>query len=201
MSIEEASEIKNTRLEPDQWVDAFGDDLYRFAWRLLGDPNTAEEIVQDTFLAGLSAFHQFEGSGSQLSWLITILKRKILDRARAQARRDQDRLQEKETGGLYGLFDENGNWSPDEFTWRFPDERIQMDELQTLVTECLNKLPQGQADVFRLMVMHEMESNDICHQLQITVANLWIRMHRARLGMAKCVGAKWFDNEGAGNVK
>ena len=58
----------------------------------------------------------------------------------------------------------------------------------------MSHLPSNQADVFMLSVMEEMDSEEICQELSITPSNLWVRMHRARLGLAKCVGAKWFDS-------
>ena len=66
-----------------------------------------------------------------------------------------------------------------------------MSELSEVVQECLKDIPKGQADVFVLSVMEEMDSDSICEQLSITPSNMWVRMHRARLGLAKCVSAKW----------
>ena len=67
---------------------------------------------------------------------------------------------------------------------------------------CLSHLPPGQADVFVLSVMEEMDSDEICRELEITSANLWTRLHRARLGLAKCVGSRWFtDGEGPNHDK
>jgi RNA polymerase sigma-70 factor (ECF subfamily) len=70
-----------------------------------------------------------------------------------------------------------------------------MKELWQVVRECLRNLPQGQADVFTLSVMEEMDTDEICSELDITPANLWVRMHRARLGLARCVGARWHDHK------
>ncbi|MEM7457003.1 MAG: sigma factor-like helix-turn-helix DNA-binding protein, partial [Planctomycetota bacterium] len=68
-------------------------------------------------------------------------------------------------------------------------------ELMAIVNDCLTTLPQGQADVFMLSVMQGMDSDEICNELSITPSNLWVRMHRARLGLAKCVGSKWFAED------
>ena len=43
--------------------------------------------------------------------------------------------------------------------------------------------------------MEDMDSEDICRELDITPQNMWVRMHRARLGLAKCVGSKWSVDE------
>ncbi|MDG1897539.1 MAG: sigma factor-like helix-turn-helix DNA-binding protein [Fuerstiella sp.] len=57
-------------------------------------------------------------------------------------------------------------------------------------------MPKGQADVFMLSVMEEMDSDQICSELDISPSNLWVRLHKARLALAKCVGARWFQGEG-----
>ena len=69
-----------------------------------------------------------------------------------------------------------------------------MEELWSVVKDCLKNLPSKQADVFVLSVMEELDSDDACNQLGITPSNLWVRLHRARLGLAKCVGKKWFED-------
>jgi RNA polymerase sigma-70 factor (ECF subfamily) len=82
-----------------------------------------------------------------------------------------------------------------------PDRAMQARELWQVVRACLSSLPQGQADVFTLSVMEELESEEICRQLDISPSNLWVRLHRARLGLAKCVSAKWFREETPHHVK
>ena len=94
------------------------------------------------------------------------------------------------------MFDAVGNWKASAIKWSpSPSANVEMAELQSIVQECLGNLPQGQADVFVLSVMEEMESEAICRELDISPQNMWVRMHRARLGLAKCVGSKWQVDE------
>lgn len=178
--------------DPAAWVDRYGDYLYRYALSRLRDANAAEEVVQETFLAGVRSANQFAGRGSEQGWLLAILKRKIIDHVRARNRREASSLDEQDPSER--LFDANGNWRGDVFAWRPPDEKVRLDELWRIVKDCLGRLPATQADVFTLSVMEEMDSSEICEQLEITPANLWVRMHRARLGLAKCVGARWLQS-------
>ena len=181
-------------LNPENWVEEYGDYLFRYANSRMRDANAAEEVVQETFLAGVRYSSQYSGTGSVRGWLIAILKRKIVDYFRSRKKHagaiinDEDDAFDPSTV----LFDQQGNWKPGAFKWApSPERELEMSELSDVVQDCLKSIPQGQADVFVLSVMEEMETETICEQLSISPSNMWVRMHRARLGLAKCVSEKW----------
>lgn len=154
---------------------------------------SAEEVVQETFMNGIRYHSQFSGKGSEQAWLLGILKRKIIDFVRKRSRENKVTPYEDELDPTNQLFDAKGNWRSGAVPWSTsPDQQIQSRELMSVVMDCMSTLPQGQSDVFMLSVMQGMESDEICAELSITPQNLWVRMHRARLGLAKCVGSKWF---------
>lgn len=188
------------RLNPELWVDEYGDYLYRYAYSRLRNTSSAEEAVQETFVAGVRYQHQYQGTGSERGWLLTILKRKIVDHVRARSRRNEEPGFDQHDPTTM-LFDENGRWRKGVLPDLSPDQDMQARELRQIVRDCLESLPQGQADVFMLSVMEEVDSDEICRQLDITPSNFWVRLHRARLGLAKCVGAKWFQGEVPHHVK
>ena len=181
-------------LNPENWVEDYGDYLLRYAYSRMRDSNAAEEVVQETFLAGVRYSSQYSGKGTVRGWLIAILKRKIVDYFRARKKHagasinDEDEAFDPSTV----LFDQQGNWKPGAFKWApSPERDLEMSELSDVVQGCLQSIPKGQADVFVLSVMEEMDSETICEQLSISASNMWVRMHRARLGLAKCVSEKW----------
>lgn len=188
----DAGTTPDATLEPAKWVGAYGDYLYRYAWSRLRDGDAAEEVVQETFLAGIRFIDQFSGDGSQRAWLLGILKRKIVDHVRQRMRYDRDGAGDADADPTGHLFDDKGFWKPGSAFWsNSPDSRLESEELWAIVQNCLEHLPQGQADVFVLSVMEELAGDDICNELEITPSNLWVRLHRARLGLAGCVGARW----------
>ncbi len=193
-------EIVESALDPAEWVDAYGDFLYRYAVSRLRDSSAAEEVVQETFLAGIRHQNQFAGTGSQRGWLTGILRRKIIDHVRSRAKHHrQPGPFDDEHDPTALMFDEHGRWKKGALPPVSPDQQIESRELWQIVRRCLTHLPRGQADAFVLSVMEEMESDEVCKELDISPSNLWVRLHRARLGLAKCVGSKWFlDGEGAG---
>ena len=188
------------QVDPELWVDEYGDYLYRYAYSRLREAHAAEEAVQETFMAGIRYQSQFSGKGSERAWLLGILKRKIIDYVRLRSRyASHDALDDLDPS--VHLFDENGRWKKGAFPDISPDSRLRADELQQVVRDCLEHLSQGQADVFVLSVMEEMDSDQICRELDISPSNLWVRLHRARLSLAKCVDAKWFQEEVPHHVK
>ncbi len=80
------AEWKN--IDPEAWIDRYGDYLYRYAYLRLGDHATAEDAVQETFLAGLRARSKYSGRASEKTWLTGILKHKIGDQIRKRSRED-----------------------------------------------------------------------------------------------------------------
>jgi RNA polymerase sigma-70 factor (TIGR02943 family) len=182
------------QVQPDLWVERYGDYLFRYANSRLRDANAAEEVVQETFLNGIKYLQQYSGKGSQQAWLLGILKRKIVDYVRKRNKHGRAQAFEDEHDPSNQLFDDKGNWKRGEIPWSTaPDRDLESAELWKVVRECMAHLPQGQADVFMLSVMEGMDSEQICKELSITPSNLWVRMHRARLGLAKCVGGQWFS--------
>jgi RNA polymerase sigma factor (sigma-70 family) len=71
-------------LDPQLWVERYGDYLYNFTITRVNDSEKAADLVQETFLAGLKAKENFQGKSSERTWLISILKRKIIDTYRKQ---------------------------------------------------------------------------------------------------------------------
>ena len=84
--MDELAQPISKTLKPAEWVDQYGDYLYRYAYSRLRDPNAVEEVLQETFLAGIRHHDQFSGRGSERGWLLGILKRKMIDFIRSRAR-------------------------------------------------------------------------------------------------------------------
>lgn len=193
--MDQLSTAQKQGIDPELWVDEYGGYLYRYAYSRLREAYAAEEVVQETFLAGIRYREQFSGRGSQRAWLLGILKRKIVDYVRLRSKYQCVGSQEDDNDPSNQLFDEKGNWRPAALRWSTTaDQQVESRELWQVVRDCLGHLPSGQADAFVLSVMEEMDSEEICRELDITPSNLWTRLHRARLGLAKCVGARWFSD-------
>src|SRR5262249_60497286 len=72
--------------DPETWVDRYGDGLYRYALLRLRAPDLAADVVQETFLEALRVRHTFARRSSERTWLIGILRHKIVDQLRRASR-------------------------------------------------------------------------------------------------------------------
>ncbi|EMI22724.1 RNA polymerase sigma-24 related protein [Rhodopirellula maiorica SM1] len=185
-------QIENrSAINPAVWVDDYGDNLYRFALSRLRDAEAAEEVVQQTFLAGLEHIKQYSGQGSEQGWLLGILKRKIIDFIRVRNRTNQ--FSDEEVGDpLDRMFDSKGHWRRNvHSTLLQPLQSIEREEFWPILRRCLQDLPNRQADAFTLREIDEFRTKEICKQLSISPSNLWVLLHRARLRLANCMKTRW----------
>lgn len=181
--------------EPEVWVDRHGDALYKYAMMRLRDPALAEEAVQETLLAALQAFEKFSGQSSERTWLVGILKHKIVDYFRRTSRERPATEDESMPQHVNDLFDENDYWHHDlgPIDWNDnPATVFQQTEFRLILDHCLGELPTRTASVFTLREMEELESEEICKVLGISTTNLWVLLHRARSHLRHCLEMKWF---------
>ncbi len=69
---------------------------------------------------------------------------------------------------------------------------MQRAEFWETLRNCLSKLPKRVADVFMLREIEELETEQICRDLNISPNNLWVMLHRAR--MRECLEINWFKD-------
>jgi len=186
-------------LEPQHWVERYGDYLFNYAIVRVNDQEKAEDLVQETFLAGLRARDNFQGKSTERTWLISILKRKIIDTYRKQYASKESSLREYEQdisdGDFYRAEDPfRGHWlegkGPHSHSL-MPEGEIEQEELMRIIRECISRLPPNLASAFIMKMIDESGSDEICKDLGITPSNLWVMLHRARLKMRECVEVKW----------
>lgn len=187
-------EKSDEALNPATWVERHGDYLFRYAVSRLRDAESAEEVVQETFVAGLQHAEQFAGKGAHRAWLLGILKRKIVDYVR-----QRNRISNLSTGDdgedpSDSLFDRTGNWRT-EFkrgNGRLLDS-LERQEFWEVLRKCLTGLPPRQADVFALREMEQLSTDEICKELDISASNLWVLLYRARIRLSICMKSCWQD--------
>jgi RNA polymerase sigma-70 factor, ECF subfamily len=179
--------------DPETWVDRYGESLYRYALFRLRAPDLAADVVQETFLEALRARHSFAGRSSEQTWLIGILRHKIIDQMRSSKRLLAHSNGVSPDGLASSPFDHKGHWRAGPAAWAGdPGRELETREFWEVVGRCLSKLPQGIADAFFLRELDGMAADEIQDVLGITPANFWKRLHRARLLLRDCLETSWF---------
>ena len=194
----ETPQTKENRLpvNPEKWVDEHGDPLYRYALLRVSDTTVAEDLVQDTFLSALRSLSGYRGESTIRTWLISILKRKIIDYYRQKSRVNAFEPDHDfhKTADFFAEGAMKGRWRPDAAPrdWRKnPEAETETEGFMQVLRACMKKLSDGLAAVFTLRELEHMETESICKELDITASNLWVRLHRARSQLRKCLERNW----------
>ncbi len=189
--------IKNQNLDPNSWVDDYGDYLFRFALSRVKNSEFAEEVVQETFVAAIQSLDSFSGKSSLKTWLVGILKHKIVDMIRKAYRERPYESVENIKSVTSDMFDPSGKWNMGPVEWNAdPQEIAEHHEFWKVFNGCLKNLPENHYRVFMMREMDGIESEEICRVLDISSTNLWVMLHRARTALRSCLEHRWFSTGG-----
>ncbi len=182
-------------------LNALRPDLLRFARLQLRDAGAAEDAVQETLLAALSGGGNFESRSSYKTWLIAILRNKIVDIIRSQSR---EVLASSLAGDEDGddalaetLFEPNGHWTVEARPgrWADPDASFEQQQFWRVFEACLDHLPAKTARVFMMREILGLETGEICKETGISTSNCWVVLHRARMSLRRCLETTWFAGD------
>ncbi len=186
--------VKKHILNPEKWVPLYADYLFNYTISRINNHDQAKDLVQDTFFAALNAKDNFQGKASERTWLISILKRKIIDYYR---KINSAKGKAEVKMNFYSDGEREGDWIEERVPtdWNAEVEKnIENDELTIALEKCINNLPEKYAMVFRMKTIQQFETEEICKELEITSSNLWVIIHRARTQLRKCMEDNWFKN-------
>ena len=179
------------KIDPNKWIDLYSDYLFNYTISRVNNGDIAKDLVQDTFFAGLKSMKNFKGEASERTWLVSILKRKIID----HYRKTNSKKGKAEVRMNYSSEENEGDWLEERVADPFDktaEDNLENEELSGAIHNCLGKLPQKQATIFKMKTILNYETEVICNELNITPSNLWVIIHRARTAMASCLKENWF---------
>jgi RNA polymerase sigma-70 factor (TIGR02943 family) len=191
----------NNILNPDGWIDQYGDYLYSIAKLKLRDPELAEDLVQETFLSAFKAKNNFKGDSSEKTWLTTILNNKIIDEYRKKARLNNtiQYISETEEAFTNHFFKHGEQVIPHWLEETAPadwggaaDKKINQQEFYTILDHCIKKIPDRLAVIFIAKFVDEIETEHICKEFEISSSNYWVIIHRAKVLIRSCLEKNWF---------
>jgi len=178
-------------------VEALRPQLVRFARTQLRNDAWAEDAVSETVLAALEKPQSFAGLSQLKTWLVGVLKHKVVDLLRKQSK-EATALTDEDAQDLDdGLFDSGGHWREAPVDWGDPEASCNRREFFEVLEACVEHLPAVQGRVFMMREWLELDTTEICKELQITTTNLWVLLHRARLRLRECLQLRWFGGRSA----
>ena len=186
------AKISSNASDPELWVEAYHNSLFKFAISRLRDADLAEEKIQETFLAALQSRKRFQGLASEKTWLISILKRKIYDHFRRIGREKQFKLTFPIECSRYDVFDRRNILALRSRVW-FADPSMvyEQKEFLKIIKHALSELPDRTAQAFILREVIELSSQEICEFMNLSICNLYVMVHRARKRLREYLQLKW----------
>ena len=193
-----SSDIKLS-LDPTDWLDRHGDYLYRYALIRVRDTAAAEDLLQETLLAAMGSYQANEGRSSERTWLVGIMRHKVVDYFRRLARTPEFHLSLEEENDLDWFETEGpwrGHWREDQAPVNWPVDAVKVlesREFWEIVNRCLKRLSPKMAVAFTLREIDGLSSEEICEILNLTPNNLWVILHRSRAKLRHYLEAEWFQ--------
>ncbi|MDY7546912.1 sigma-70 family RNA polymerase sigma factor [Glaciimonas sp. CA11.2] len=177
-------------------LEALRSPLLRFAQLQLRNTSLAEDAVSETIVAVMEHPDRFQQQSSLKTYVIGILKHKLIDQLRRGKREIQltddpydDRSDADMVDALFNSRDHATEAMPD---WGNPDQTLERKEFFDILQLCIDKLPAKTGRIFMMREWLELDTDAICKELDITTANAWVLLYRARTRLRECLQINWF---------
>jgi RNA polymerase sigma-70 factor (ECF subfamily) len=169
--------------------------LLKFARLQLRNDSWAEDAVSETVLAALAKPQSFNNRSQLKTWLVGILKHKVVDALRHHGR-EISGLQSGEDEASNPLeligFKADGHFEQVPADWGNPEQDLDNKQFFDILEACVSKLPPTQGRLFLMREWLELSCDEICKELDLTPTNLYVQLHRARLRLRECLELNWF---------
>ncbi len=177
---------------PRHEFDTLRPTLLRIARLHLRNDAWAEDAVSDTLLAALENKAGFEGRSKVRTWLIGILKHKIIDALRSRRREVQLDDPDDEADIDDAVFKPDGHYREAPGDWSTPETMLGRIQFFEVLEICVQQLPPAQARIFMAREWLELSTDQICKELGISATNAGVLLHRARMRLRECLEMRWF---------
>ena len=167
--------------------------LLKYAQLQLRNSAWAEDAVSETLLAAIENPQSFAGQSQLKTWLIGILKHKLIDQIRRNSREMSTTSTEDNQDLEDDLFRADGHWREAPKDWGDPEHCLSQLDFMRVLEACVEHLPGQQGRLFMMREWLELDTDEICKELAISATNLWVMLHRARLRLRECMQLNWFN--------
>lgn len=175
--------------------------LLQLARAQLRNNQLADDVVQETALAAWQSIHRFEQRASMRTWLVGILRFKIIDALRDLQKHPinlsaMEVDDEQHQMGHDLLFDAQGRWQDVPRAWDNeheemcsdrPDALLETKQMMTTLQACLDNLPPRTGQIFLMREYLGFEAAEIASQTDLETGHIRVILMRARLALRTCL--------------
>jgi RNA polymerase sigma-70 factor (ECF subfamily) len=171
--------------------------LLRIARLQLRNEAWAEDAVSEALLAALEGAAGYGGQSQVKTWVVGILKHKIIDQFRRNGREVSVEAQLEAAGveSLDELYQPSGHRVSPPLDWGDPEATLSRAQFFDVLQACVDHLPANMGRIFMMREWLEYETDQICKELDITATNCFVMLHRARMRLRECLDINWFATE------
>ncbi|MGB2816207.1 MAG: sigma-70 family RNA polymerase sigma factor [Burkholderiaceae bacterium] len=187
-------------MEADEFarqLAALRPSLLAIARLQLRNATWAEDAVSETLVAALESARTFAAQSQLKTWVVGILKHKIIDQFR-RARREVSadaRVESSEVETFDELFTPDGHRASMPADWGDPERNFEQAQFFDILQTCVDRLPATLARIFMMREWLDYETSEICKELGITSTNCFVMLYRARMRLRECLEMNWFDTQ------
>jgi RNA polymerase sigma-70 factor (ECF subfamily) len=188
------------KLNPKEWVKNYADYLYNHAMYRTRNSALSEDLVQDTFVSAFKGKDNFKGTASEKTWLVTILKNKIIDHYRKASTRKQ--INVSQLGDKADYFFDTATEDGDNSSGKGPRPNLaqseglnltEQNELNQILFSCFDKLPEKWGEISKMKLVDDATTEEITEAFNISKSNFWVILHRAKLQLRECLQHNWVN--------
>ncbi|GAA2213643.1 sigma-70 family RNA polymerase sigma factor [Nonomuraea monospora] len=161
-------------------LDTWSRGMLRVARSYVSTDHSAEEVVQDTWLAVIDGIDAFESRSSVKTWVFRILVNTAKKRGVRESRTLPWSTFERDGGPFVEFGAARGGRFDGAAAWPTPEGEALAAEVRVLIAEALGRLPPRQRVVITLRDVEGCTSDEVCEILEISAANQRVLLHRAR---------------------
>lgn len=178
-------------------LDGMRPTLLKIARLQLRNDSWAEDVVSETMLAAIEGAAGFTGNSQVKTWVVGILKHKIVDQLRRGGREVSIEAQMEAAGveSLDELYLPSGHRLNPPLEWGDPEASLSRSQFFDVLQACVERLPANMGRIFMMREWLEYETDQICKELDITSTNCFVMLHRARMRLRECLEMAWFAKE------
>jgi len=171
-------------------VSRYESKVFSLALKMLRNPEDAEDVLQDTFLRAYRGIKSFQGTSTFSTWIYRITANSALMRLRKKQLPTVSIEDQEENETPVSIAD----WTPG------PVEQLLNSELRRVMEEAIDALPPEFRQVFILRDVEELSNADVAEILDLSVAAVKSRLHRARLKIRNRLAPYFSENRRMGRA-